>query len=101
MHENRAIENSGTLLKLAKGRVFRFSVHLTITIPQIVGWKSELREDPPARSHSEHVDNRWFLSGVLPGRYIGGSWPKRGGMPRTKRVLVPIKFNPTKEIQSA
>lgn len=56
---------------------------------------------PPARSHSEHVDNRWFLSGVLPGRYIGGSWPKRGGMPRTKRVLVPIKFNPTKEIQSA
>jgi len=101
VQENRAIENSGTLLKLAKGRVFRFSVHLTITIPQIVGWKFELREDPPARSHSEHVDNRWFLSGVLPGRYIVGSWPKRRGMPRTKRVLVPIKFNPTKEIQSA
>ena len=68
MQENRTIENIGTLLKLAKGRVFRFSVHLTITIPQIVGWKFELREDPPARSHSEHVDNRWFLSGVLPGR---------------------------------
>jgi hypothetical protein len=66
VQENRTIENIGTLLKLAKGRVFRFSVHLTITIPQIVGWKFELREEPPARSHSEHVDNRWFLSGVLP-----------------------------------
>jgi len=100
VQENRAIENSGTLLKLAKGRVFKFSVHLTITILQIVGWKFELREDPPARSHSEHVDDRWFLRSAT-GRYIVGSWPKRGGMPRTNRVLVPIKFNPTKEIQSA
>ena len=59
MHENRAIENSGTLLKLAKGRVFRFSVHLTITIPQIVGWKFGLREDPrPAR-----IPNTWITVG--------------------------------------
>jgi hypothetical protein len=101
VQENRITENIETLLKLPKAGYSGF--HVTSLLQTHRSWL-EVRAPEgrarPARSHSERMDNRWFLSGVLLKARLDVTL-QEVDRNVAQTCFRPNQINQTKEIQSA